>query len=255
MRKITLSLSLILLGLTTFPLVCFAQNETVRAYEGSARPDNELVTLRFKGNKMAVRLWVFKVDGKLAPSDGFYNTFNCTPTGNIDLNLLPGEHVLEIQCTTNNPQTITFTGEAGKEYQFEISKDQVTLVEEGKPVSVTTHDIPFYAEVPESEPNAVLIEDKDYGVTFLYRIDGLPGEILAKGWVAHHMFNNSMKGNYVVRLAPGEHTLDYSGSMDNVQRLTSGTFTFEAGKKYTLAHKVKELSGIRYLESSLVEIK
>ncbi len=255
MKRLTLKSVLIVFSLTVFAGVIFAQNEPVHAYDGGQRPENELVALRFKGNKMAVKLWVFKVDGKLAPSDGFYSTFNSTPTGNIHLMLLPGKHELEIQHMTNNPQIITFTGEAGKEYNFEINKDQVTITENDKACPIETREIPLYEEAAESEPHAVLIEDKNNGATMLYRIDGMAGNVVAKGWVAHHLFNNFMKGDYKVRLTPGSHTLDYYGSFEGNTELVSKAFNFEAGKTYTIVYEVKNLNSIKYLSSSLQEAK
>lgn len=246
---------LILLSFFLLPGVIVAQNEPVHAYDGSKKPENELVALRFKGNKMAVKLWVFKVDGKLAPSDGFYSTFNSTPTGNIHLMLLPGKHELEIQYMTKNPQVITFTGEAGKEYTFEISKDQVSITENNISCPIEVQEIPLYEEIPETEPHAVLIEDKDHGISMLYRIDGKAGRVLARGWVAHHQFNNFMKGDFKVRLSPGSHILDYFGSFDGNTELVSKPFDFEAGKTYTIIYEVKDLNGLKYLKSSLKEVK
>jgi hypothetical protein len=256
MIKLPLKSALILICLISFSGVINAQNEPVHAYEGKTRAENELVTLRFKGNKMAVKLWVFKVDGKLAPASGFYSTFNSTPTGNINLKLLPGQHELEIQNSTNIPQVITFTGEAGKEYTFEINKDQVSLVESEKVCSIEVREVPLYKSVAESEPNAVLVEDKDNGATTLFRIDGMAGTVVAKGWVTHHQFNSFLKGEYTTRLTPGTHSLDYYGSFNGVIELVSKTFNFEAGKTYTIMYEVKDLnSSIKYLKSSLVEVK
>ena len=253
--KLILKFIAIAFSLTVFTGVIFAQNEPVHAYDGNQKPENELVALRFKGNKMAVKLWVFKVDGKLAPSDGFYSTFNSTPTGNIHLMLLPGKHELEIQHMTNNPQVITFTGEAGKEYNFEINKDQVVITENDKACPSENREIPFFKEVAESEPHAVLMEEKDNGTTMLYRIDGMAGSVIARGWLAHHQFNNFMKGDFKVRLTPGSHTLDYYGSFEGNTELVSKTFNFEAGKTYTVVYEVKKLNNLEYLSSSLQEVK
>ncbi len=254
MMKQTFKYLLMLLSLILLPGVIIAQNEPVHAYDGSKKPENELVALRFKGNKMAVKLWVFKVDGELAPSDGFYSTFNSTPTGNIHLMLLPGKHELEIQNMTKNPQVITFTGEAGKEYTFEISKDQVTITENNIACPTEVQEIPLYEEIPETDPHAVLVEDKGDGITMLYRIDGKAGSVLARGWVAHYQFNNFMKGDFKVRLTPGSHTLDYYGSYDGNTELVSKTLNFEAGKTYTIVYEVKDLNGIKYIKSSLKEV-
>ncbi len=253
--KLIIKFTAIVFSLTAFTGVIFAQNEPVHAYDGNQKPENELVALRFKGNKMAVKLWVFKVDGKLAPSDGFYSTFNSTPTGNIHLMLLPGKHELEIQHMTNNPQVISFTGEAGKEYNFEINKDQVVITENNKACPIENREIPLYKEVAESEPHAVLIEEKANGTTMLYRIDGMAGSVIARGWLAHHQFNNFMKGDYKVRLTPGSHTLDYYGSFEGNTELVSKTFNFEAGKTYTIVYEVKKLNSLEYLSSSLQEVK
>ncbi len=253
--KLILKFFVIVFSLTLFTGVIFAQNEPVHAYDGNQKPENELVALRFKGNKMAVKLWVFKVDGKLAPSDGFYSTFNSTPTGNINLMLLPGKHELEIQLMTNNPQVISFTGEAGKEYNFEINKDQVVITENDKACPSENREMPLYKEVAESEPHAVLIEEKDNGTTMLYRIDGMAGSVVARGWVAHHQFNSFMKGDYKILLTPGSHTLDYYGSFEGNTELVSKTFNFEAGKTYTIVYEVKKLNSLEYLSSSLQEVK
>jgi hypothetical protein len=255
MKKSKILCLLMLLVQFLFSGTVFAQNEPVHAYEGGIKPENELVTIRYKGNKMAVKLWVFKVDGKLASSDGFYCTYNSTPTGNIHLMLLPGKHELEIQYMTKNPKVIIFSGEAGKEYTFDINKDQIVLMEGDKPCSTEIREIPLYKEISETDPHAVLIEDKDLGTTMLYRIDGTAGSILARGWVAHHMFNNFMKGDYKIRLSPGSHTLDYYGSFDGNTQLVSSTYSFEAGKTYTIAYELKDLNGINYLKSSLREVK
>lgn len=252
-RKISL-IGLIMLGIIAYSVETNAQNEPVQGYEGKVRPEEEVATFRFTGNKMAVRLWIFKVDGKLISSASFYNTYNCTPTGNINLKLLPGKHELEIQSTTNSPQILTFTCEAGKEYMFELGKDQVKIKDisdKKEPyLESTVRDVPFYSEIPETEPYATLIEEgKGDGSTMLFRIDGLSGKILARWWVAHHMFNN-LKGNYSVRLTPGEHELDYYGSMGNYSILVTQKYNFEAGKTYTIIYK-----GSKYLTTLFTEVK
>jgi hypothetical protein len=256
-RKISL-IGLIMLSIVAYSVNTNAQNEPVLGYEGKVRPEEEVATFRFTGNKMAVRLWIFKVDGKLT-SASFYNTYNCTPTGNINLKLLPGKHELEIQSTTNSPQILTFTCEAGKEYMFELGKDQVTIIDKSDKketaLACTVQEVPLYSEIPETEPYATLIEEgKGNGSTILFRIDGLAGKILARGWVAHHVFNN-LRGNYSVRLTPGEHELEYSGNLGSNNIVVTQKYNFEAGKTYTITYKEKEVGSLKYLASSMEEVK
>jgi hypothetical protein len=227
MRKLIFRVSLVLFSIVACTSFISAQ-KIIKGYEGNSKPANEVITIRYDGNNIAIKFWIFKVDGKVTSDfNSLLFTYNSPPKGTINLQLLPGNHELEIQRSVSDKlQVLTFTGEAGKEYLLLSEKELLKIVEKTgdkiNGVDFTIRDIPFYSEVPESEPHALLIEDgkakgnNSNGVTALLRIDGLPGSNLMTGWVAHYMFNNRFKFDFSVRLTPGEHTFDFYGLLDRL---------------------------------------
>ncbi len=272
MKKLKSSSILIALCLATFIgcvafISCTSSPKAIQGYGGEVKTADEVITISFEGNKGgSIKFLIFKVDNKVTSDPYSYGCTYNSPGGKINLQLLPGQHEIEFNNVyAGKPQTVTFTGEAGKEYAFITEKEVFKVVEKTgdttKDVEFLVKDVPFYKEAAESEPHALLIETagltKGDGVTVLFRIDGFPGPNLPIGGVPNYMINKPYSLDYSVRLTPGEHTLEFYGRYGKFYHMVPQTqkYSFEAGKKYTISYKTTKENGFDVLDYDFVEVK
>ncbi len=224
----------------------------VKGYAGAAKQSEELASIYYEGNTWTHHLLVFKLDGETTKNlDTYLWTFNSKPSGDLNLQLLPGYHELELGLIEpDGVKTLGINCEAGKKYYLIPSNGSVSVNvnEKGKmiPVKVSVKDVPFYEEPSESEAHATLIIKGT-----LYRIDGFPGKGATRFW-----FNEDK-----IRLRPGAHILEYVGTSGNsfqllVQKIN---YDFKSGKTYTFNYSPrKSESGsidINYMDTAIEEVR
>ena len=265
MKKLLFTAAVIIISLAAFA-GCASSPRAIQGYAGEAKTADEVMTISYDGSG-SFKFIIFKVDGKVTSDPYSYGCTYNSPGGKINLQLLPGQHEIEFNYVpVKKLQTVTFTGEAGKEYEFITEKESFKVVEkEGKTardVEFSLKDVPYFKEAAESEPHALLVETgsgltKGDGVTVLFRIDGFPGPNLPIGGIPNYMINKPFSQDYSVRLAPGEHTLEFYGRYGKFFHMVPQTqkYNFEAGRKYTISYNVKKEKGFEMLDYTFAEVK
>ncbi len=266
----------VLIGCTTVPVTTF---------NGNPRDSKDVATLTYNMPtfNFALPLSIYKVDGNTTTNDqtngAIYtyvrtrgNIFNIYDNGNMNLQLLPGKHDLEvILYEPEKIKKVTYDFKAGGSYEFLLDDGKLVLMEnigdKEAAVNCEITDIPAYKEPGENEPHAILIQhkiqsgNKSKVYVKIYRIDGLAGDYYSGYTLNPGCFRNDM-----IRIKPGMHTVEYRGSVGNKHMLyiNSQIFNFVAGKKYYLniidiTDKVKELEdykdSVGIMRAEVVEVK
>ena len=224
----------------------------VKGYAGTAKQAEEIASINYEGNTWTHHLLVFKLDGETRKnSDTYLWTFNSKPAGDLNLQLLPGYHELELGLIEpDGVKTLGIKCEAGKKYYLTPLNGSVNVNanEDGKmiPVKVSIKDVPFYKEPSESEAHATFIIKGT-----LYRIDGFPGKGATRFWFTEDK----------IRLKPGGHILEYVGTSENsfqllVQKIN---FDFKSGKTYTFNFSPKKSESgsidFNYMDTTIEEVR
>ncbi|HNX22440.1 MAG TPA: hypothetical protein PKG60_00230 [Spirochaetota bacterium] len=243
----------------------------VTSFSGDPRDAKDIASLTFDQGAF-LKLGLFKVDGKVSDSSNLL--YNSGRSLDIDLQLLPGKHELEI-CLgrIHEVKILTYDFKAGSRYELLFDDKQLSLVENinGKqvPVVFQLRDLPEYKEPGEKEPHAIILEEgitnafgamfpgladaAKGGIAVLYRIDGVRGN---KWDFLNVKFGESgLSETFSVRLKPGIHTLELYFHIGNkYTKVQSVQFNFEAGKKYT--PYLEELKNMKDLGlCKIVEVK
>lgn len=215
----------------------------VRAYTGSARALTE--TAHLAGKRPVVGYYhLNKIDGNWGYhfQTGRRNSpaFNAGG-GPINVEVLPGAHSLEMSGSDLPPQQIEFVAQAGKSYEVKQGKDSVTLEADGHPVAAEVKRLPVYIEPPASGA-AVLRQTKTKVQILLFSIDGRHSD--KENFGGYWGFNSSWDGTFSVRLAPGDHELEFAAFPSGQLFLgepQKATLHAEAGKTYSIKAATEDL--------------
>ncbi len=231
MKRLTLLLS----PLLAVMLSGCATTPPEKAYLGEIRPAEQLAV--FSTLNSGPKMSLHSIDGTI-----YTQKFNGQRANlfSFIVQVLPGRHTFEISFwgtgDKSGVKTVTFTSEAGKQYELDTDKMQVIRIDGENKTAVDTKaaDIAYYKE-PETPSAAVLMK----GTTvlkslILYRIDGKAGHGARNG---NARFNDGMDdGPFSVKLTPGKHTIDFAataGGWANAGDNQRMEINVEAGKTYT----------------------
>ncbi len=241
-KFLQISMLLVSLGLL------FSCASTIQMYEGEPRDKSQIAVVSATNGATVTRsTMIHSVDGVRGPYFVYghyvYNNANFAAV----LELLPGEHTLEVSYGDNPPFPISFTAEKGKDYRIlpdENDASCIKLVDIQDGTDAARGCFVPYAEPAPGEKSAVIFYKGGVLTTFaeatpiLFKIDDTWGH---NGVGGRYYFNNTVDGSFSIKAAPGKHSLEIGmvkrGLVLNKYAAAPKTLQveLEAGKEYILA--------------------
>lgn len=227
---------------------CSTERLLHKTYTGPERAVDKVAVFNWSGT-WYMGLGLYKVDGM--PYAGGYKggtwpcMYNGKNVGGFNVAVLPGMRVFEFFRVRNSPVSVfqlRFNMEAGKTYTLEGNEEKFVIKCDGKEVQTTVGPIPVYAEPLPGNPHAVLkLGGNNSNAVALFRLDGKVGSPMYKfhpKWVTMNEQTSFGLKEFVVRLSPGVHTIEYSVLSTRIGGFSMGfsvktlAFNVKAGKNY-----------------------
>lgn len=251
-----------IIGLVVFINVCFSHSLI-------AQKETQSIFF-FKGNKgLAPQCCLYKIDNKTRDEykSGFL-AFGYNKThkiGGFNIEIAPGKHTFEIILTnkgvTSKPTKIIakkITVDMKPEYEYEMERNDFDLkvvcsTNKAEKVDYTIEDIAAFAEPADQFATIVYTPGEKAEVNpYISRIDDMVtpnlGDIFGTcnySLPVDFKYFSNQKGELTLKVPAGNHKIEYLflGSTVFDGLVQSGTFNFEAGKKYSITLEEKKVKG------------
>jgi hypothetical protein len=217
-------------------------------YDGPKRAPAEIATFHIGGHAMPNDL-LYKVDGKYG--DAFLFGQHVYAGGgtfdkSITIELLPGEHVVEVGPGRSSPAVVArFVAKAGGQYVIkEKDNDCLQIIDDSTKEAASALACPDLGDVlcVSQDPGACATLKNDEttdGHVILYKVDGKWNSKAHLGW---NYFNSSWDNSIDIKLPAGEHLLEigWTGAGKYSEKVRTIAFKFEANKVYAVGAIVTE---------------